>query len=1415
MDGSLSLYIDAFDLWIKDKLDASIGNLSGNFAIHAEDSVITLDTPHGVSGTHLYFSRYLYLLGGFFSIQLDSIDTSAGGRLQIDDKNITYTNLDDAYRTINLQGLDIIIDGLIYLIMEELDFGLTGTDTTVSAYLSGNETTIYADFNHGASVTINTLWANILSFVEITLHSVELTAPTTITVEYVEEDILVTFNSSGDIGAGEFSVISFLGLGGLHLYGVDLKGSGTSISIRLPASGGIGFETDGAWQLHIDAIIILGQLRTDNLIVDKLNISFGGKGTFTLKGWGQLGALFGGPIYIEGSVSEYTTISLMLTAGMLEKLPQIFIKPNPGSYLVIEAEPGDFIFIFDSLSSKDLLFSSTSQVTIGIKDPLEHLIRDTSISVKGHFEFHNPVFDEELFSTSYLNAAGYFKLSRYKSISGNVIERYIVLNGNGSGYISSENGTGPFGVPKINFAGQWNDGYLTYIRSVEIFNDSTMAFMWLFHDVDFDVTILRGGVLQLIWQVLIGDGVGLWRQDINGDWHRLFPILHDPELPPSKGFATLVNGQTITTGTAEIIPGDKIEFDAWYVPANLTQGVVGASQGSQGQTVPGQQTNPVPELIPDQQNNQGQGAAPLDIGDEGYTFELDYGDGSSQTITVDYSEDPIKVDLGDHQYTGLGTYTVTLTVSDDPDADDVAVDTMTIDVVEKYLSVSSSLLLWDFEDVDEDGMIHDSFKVINKAHEIYSRGYVLNWSIIEDNLQWGNWTFEPSNGSLQPNTSQIVNVSFIPPEPGDYEIDTCSITVVNDDNIAENKHIGFGLNYGLIELFPSYVVLYMDTAGTRTLENVFWVHKTRWEKNDTALEWDICESDFDPSPDMITFIPDSGTIPNGQAPTAVDMLITASDGVYSGTVKVCRANDSADSGTVNITLIVGMSGQLDIDITHDDDRLFEGDPFIVNISDAKTGQRTPGATVKYKYYENDTVIATQTTDTNGQASFTAIDVPTDPGFIACKISVEAIGYDGADEIIWTHDTSTHIRGFVFDAVTHEQIGNARVEANPGGYVTYTIDVGVNPGYYGLTLSPGTYNITVSKVGYNPTIVEDIEATRGVYLFLDDIYLAPAGSGSHIMGCVYDNYNNPIIGATVSTPEDSDITDHTGRYYLTVTPGTHIVDVSAENYESDNATVVVNNGETVTRDFHLIPEGGLEAYFEGYVRDEITNQPIANANVHTSWNATSIVNTTTDETGYYHLTVVSGNNGGWGYYVHAEADGYNIEYEHVSWISGGEIITIDFYLEESYKKWTSPNGHVDNDWHNDLLGRPSEAKAYDGDTNTAATYRKNHGGWSQPLILLKTNPIDIKGFRINAKNEDHLDKMELKFYEGTTEKVSVTYDGLGSWLPHPYWQEGHFSGDVYTVDRVEIRFHLESGYTFGGLFDPHWAVVYEFDFWEVT
>ena len=127
-------------------------------------------------------------------------------------------------------------------------------------------------------------------------------------------------------------------------------------------------------------------------------------------------------------------------------------------------------------------------------------------------------------------------------------------------------------------------------------------------------------------------------------------------------------------------------------------------------------------------------------GSEPYSWSWDFGDGSSGSV-----QNPT------HAYDEEGTYTVTLTVTDDNGKTSSDTTTATISVVPPVSDlVCSGSLSWPSVKSGEE--VSDSFTVANAGDP----GSLLNWEIVSY-PDWGTWSFDPTGGSgLTPEDGSVV-----------------------------------------------------------------------------------------------------------------------------------------------------------------------------------------------------------------------------------------------------------------------------------------------------------------------------------------------------------------------------------------------------------------------------------------------------------------------------------------------------------------------------------------------------------------------------------------------------------------------------------------------------------------------------------
>jgi hypothetical protein len=127
------------------------------------------------------------------------------------------------------------------------------------------------------------------------------------------------------------------------------------------------------------------------------------------------------------------------------------------------------------------------------------------------------------------------------------------------------------------------------------------------------------------------------------------------------------------------------------------------------------------------------------------------------------------------------------------------------------------------------------------------------------------------------------------------------------------------------------------------------------------------------------------------------------------------------------------------------------------------------------------------------------------------------------------------------------------------------------GFYSLSLPPGSYKLTVTKSGYNDAKMQ-ITITSGSVQTVDFTLVSeePPITDCVISGTVTDVDMKVVAGAivTVAGGNTYNQTDALGQYSLTVSPGTYVLNVTKDGYESSSLTVTVNAGQTQTYDFQL-------------------------------------------------------------------------------------------------------------------------------------------------------------------------------------------------------------------------------------------------------
>jgi len=224
---------------------------------------------------------------------------------------------------------------------------------------------------------------------------------------------------------------------------------------------------------------------------------------------------------------------------------------------------------------------------------------------------------------------------------------------------------------------------------------------------------------------------------------------------------------------------------------------------------------------------------------------------------------------------------------------------------------------------------------------------------------------------------------------------------------------------------------------------------------------------------------------------------------------------------------------------------------------------------------------------------------------------------------------------------------APITSGPGtlAYITFTV---VGRGRSNITLGPDTQLIGYTEGGWGKAYrIIDAETMPD---HIGHGYFSNAGA---ISGTVTDAYTElPISGTTVTAvgPETySSTTGTDGTYLLAdVQPGQYTVTASKPGYYTESKPVTVV-AEAVTVNFEL---QRIVGWINGYVTDNVTTLPIANALV----TADTIASDTTDNTGYYKIEIEPGT-----YNLTASKAGYYDGVVYDVSVSAKETVPINFTL----------------------------------------------------------------------------------------------------------------------------------------------------------
>jgi hypothetical protein len=919
-------------------VEFDILNIVSGVRISISDGIIIIDTSGDITWAGAQFVVNSDSNGIFINADIGLFEsTGGGGGKVIISENLTLIN----GSTINTNfvfkntSIDVIIkDLMLFLILEDADISFVGSDVTATIDFSDGfkmDAVLAGD----SYIKINTLWSYLTYFVgiEIRAKNILITGPTTIIANVdMGSDIpaLVTIHAEDGISADEFTLV-----GMINMY--ELEG-GPEISIGVDKTFNFIIGIKGLWNFkHLIAM--------DTLLLNDL--VFEGEINPVILGFGP-GFSW---LSVEGTVLAPSNISFSLE--ILSRLP-LNVELEPGTFaLTVKGLDGNY----DEILKIDLFVYSDAPIKLSLLDPV--LPRRHLIEGIGLLEINLDITSLELLITGERNidiegnlkVNGDFKLFKYWDL----LDLYtMTVKGSGECYLKLElsgsiftgdlygninmnwqrtrttnitffnffsivtQNSGEFNRQiggKINiFSGEFVE-FIVESEEASIVINQTTQYITVFNyegelvlegtlficessgeiqvlgtrnqTLNLSAIQINGTSLDQILNELLGKKrwflLNLEHINSNWGWVKLPLISAKEPVPIMNGAVTLLarkfDMNEITCGTVYMIPGDKLNFTAWFRAGSDNEGP--------------------------------------------YTFVFNYGDDLIETVYISEVQQTIKVHPSSsyHMYTELGTYTVRITVIDNKG--DTVTDTLTVKVIEKYLGVAGPFFNnfnWDFERfnkyVDDDGKIHDSFKVFNKANFTYSPDAIVNWSIdnafinkLNDDFGTDDWYFDIMEGTLLPGESQIVNFSFTPnlTKKGDYD----TAIYVNNSDTDESIPVSFIVTYGLVQIYPGAFVwwrwtgnpvLFVRKGEINEFNNVFWVHSKFWE----TLEWEVYNKSH-PNIDDITIIPESGVIYPGDSLTPVSIIIDARDEEFSEDwliIEIQRVGDPLDNDGIGINMIL-------------------------------------------------------------------------------------------------------------------------------------------------------------------------------------------------------------------------------------------------------------------------------------------------------------------------------------------------------------------------------------------------------------------------------------------------------------------------------------------------------------------------------
>jgi len=202
------------------------------------------------------------------------------------------------------------------------------------------------------------------------------------------------------------------------------------------------------------------------------------------------------------------------------------------------------------------------------------------------------------------------------------------------------------------------------------------------------------------------------------------------------------------------------------------------------------------------------------------------------------------------------------------------------------------------------------------------------------------------------------------------------------------------------------------------------------------------------------------------------------------------------------------------------------------------------------------------------------------------------------------------------------LANVTITATPstGSPISTTTN---NYGNYSLDLPGGNYIFSAFKQNYSSQNTHQLNLSVGETLDGIDFVLIP--NESFITGTVTSG-GFGLPDALVSSGENSDYSNSTGQFSLSVTPGTYEVSVSKTSYSSTEIkTVSIGAGQTVEQiDFSMAPNASVISGKVSSSGAGISGGTVKGYKILSSGNTVTITAIPTDQSGNYELNLLPGN-----------------------------------------------------------------------------------------------------------------------------------------------------------------------------------------------